>query len=110
MIETRHIPLGNEEDSLELELTFDGEVLDGKVVLPVIGQALVEGGVLLGSDVLRIARPDGLGLVQLLVGGLGLLDLLGLLLLLLILIFNFLNLRLLAFLGFLLLLIVLNLL
>jgi hypothetical protein len=47
------IPLRNIEDSLELKLTFDGEVLDGKVVLPVVGQALVEGAVLLWCDVLK---------------------------------------------------------
>ncbi|KAH4032898.1 hypothetical protein HBH64_129420 [Parastagonospora nodorum] len=29
--------LGHKEDSAELELTLDGEVLDGKVVLPVVG-------------------------------------------------------------------------
>ena len=58
-------PLGDEEDGLELELTLDGEVLDGEVVLPVVGERLVEGAVLLGRDVLRVARPQGLGLVEL---------------------------------------------
>ena len=34
--------LGDVKHSLELELTFNGEVLDGKVVLPVVGDRLVE--------------------------------------------------------------------
>ena len=79
-------PLRHEEDGLELELTFDGEVLDGKVVLPVVRQALVEGGVLLLGDVLRVARPDGLCLVQLLILDGLLLDLLRLLFLVLLLV------------------------
>jgi len=77
--------LGDEEDGAELELTLDGEVLDSEVVLPVVGERLVEGGVLLLGDVGRVASPDGLGLVELLLLDLGLLDLLGLLLLLLLL-------------------------
>ena len=35
-----HSPLGNVEDCLELELTFDREVLGGKLILPIVGQAL----------------------------------------------------------------------
>jgi hypothetical protein len=34
--------LRNVEHSLELELTLDREVLDGKVVLPIVGDRLVE--------------------------------------------------------------------
>ena len=86
--------LGDVEDGLELELTLDGEVLDGKVLLPVVGQALVEGGVLLGGDLGGVARPDGLGLVELLVLDGLLLDLLGLFLLLLLLVLNLFDLRL----------------
>jgi hypothetical protein len=48
-------------------LTFDGEALDGKVIFPVTGKTLVEGAVLLRSDVRGIARPNGLRLVELLV-------------------------------------------
>ena len=88
-------PLGDEEDSLELELTLNGEVLDGEVVLPIVGQALVERSVLLLGDLRGVARPDGLRLVELLVLNGLLLDLLGLLLLLFILV-NFFDLRLLA--------------
>ncbi|VUC28174.1 unnamed protein product [Clonostachys rosea] len=77
--------LGNEEDGTELELTLNGEVLDSEVVLPVVGERLVEGGVLLLGDVLGVASPDGLLLVELLLLDLGLLDLLGLGLLLLLL-------------------------
>ena len=81
---TGYLPLGNEEDSLELELTLDREVLDSKVLLPVVRQALVERSVLLRRDILRIARPDGLRLVQLLILDSLLLDLLRLLLLVLL--------------------------
>lgn len=90
--------LGNVEDGAELELTLDGEVLDSKVVLPVVGEGLVEGGILLSGDVLRVASPDGLLLVELLLLNLGLLDLLGLglLLLLLVLVINLLDLGLLV--------------
>jgi hypothetical protein len=49
------------------------------MVFPIVGQALVEGTVFLGSDVLRVTSPDGLGLVELLVLDGLLLDLLGLL-------------------------------
>lgn len=51
------------------------------MVLPVVGQALVERTVLLNGDLGGVTSPDGLGLVELFIGGLGLLDLLGLLLL-----------------------------
>lgn len=90
------LPFGDEEDSLELELTLDGEVLDGEVLFPVVGQALVERGVLLGSNVGGVASPDGLGLVELLVLGGLLLNLLGLLGLLLVLILDLFDLVLLA--------------
>lgn len=76
-----HSPLRNEKNSLELKLTLDGEVLDGKVVFPVVGQTLVERGILFSGDLLRITRPDGLRLIELLVGDLLLFD--GLLLFLL---------------------------
>ena len=88
-------PLGDEEDSLELELTLNGEVLDGEVILPVVGQALVERSVLVGGDVGGVTRPDGLGLVELLVLHLLLLDLLRLLLLGLVLVLYLLDLGLL---------------
>ena len=83
-------------------------MLDGEVLLPVIGQALVEGGVLLLGDLIRVTRPDRLRLVELLVLDLLLLDLLRLLLLGLVLVLNLLDLGLLLILGHL--LIVLNLL
>lgn len=76
--------LGDVEDSAELKLALNGEVLDGKVVLPVVGEGLVERGVLFLGDVGGVAGPDGLGLVELLLLLLDLLDLLGLLLLLLL--------------------------
>jgi hypothetical protein len=99
--------LGNVEHSLELELTFDREVLDGKVVLPVVRDRLVERRVLFGGNVRGVSAgqlclqgegdgslpgPDGLLLVELLVFSGGLLDLLGLLGLLVVLILDLLNL------------------
>ena len=59
-------------------------MLDSEVLLPVVSQALVEGGVLLLGDLLRVTRPDGLRLVELLILDLLLLDLLCLLGLLLV--------------------------
>jgi hypothetical protein len=56
--------LGDEEKSLELDLSFDGELLDGEVVFPVVGEGLVEGRVLLLGDVLWLSGPDGLDLVE----------------------------------------------
>ena len=73
------LPFGDEEHSLELKLTFNGEMLSGEVFLPIVGQALVEGTVLFGGNVLRIPRPDGLGLVEFLIFNGDFLDLLRLL-------------------------------
>lgn len=87
-----YLPLGDEKDGLKLELTFNGEVLDGKVLFPIVGQALVEGGVFLSGDVLGVTSPQRLGLVELLILSCLLLDLLGLLLLFLLLVFDFLDL------------------
>merc|ERR1719326_1195646 len=56
--------LGHEEDSLELELTLDGEVLHREVIFPVVANVLVEGGVLLLGDLLRVAHPQWLLLVH----------------------------------------------
>ena len=75
-----HSLLGNVENCLELELTFDREVLDGKMILPIVGQALVKRAVLLGHDILGIASPERLHLVELLIFGLNFFDLLCLLL------------------------------
>jgi hypothetical protein len=70
------VPLRDIKDSLELKLTLDGEVLDSKMVLPVVGKRLVEGTILLLRDVVRVTRPDRLRLVELLVDLALLLDLL----------------------------------
>ena len=56
-------------------------MLDGEVILPIVGQALVERAVLFSCDILRVTRPYGLSLVELFIRGLLLFDLLGLLLL-----------------------------
>ena len=90
-----YLPSWDEENSLEFELTFDVEVLDGEVIFPIVGQALVEGGIIFLGDVVGIASLDGLGLVEFLVGRLLLLDFLGLLLLFFLLFVDLLNLGLL---------------
>ena len=69
------IPLRDIEDGLELELAFDGEMFDSKVFLPIIGERLVERPILVLRDVTRVASPNGLGLVELLVDLTLLLDL-----------------------------------
>ena len=43
--------LWNEEDSAELKLTLNGEVLDCKMILPIVGQGLVKRGILLRLDI-----------------------------------------------------------
>ena len=80
-------------------------MLDRQVVLPVVGERLVKGRVLVGRDLLGVTSPEGLGLVELLVGDGRLLDGLLLLVLLLLIILNLFDLGLLALLGFLLLVI-----
>lgn len=60
---------GNIENGLEFELTFDGEVLDGEMVLPVVGKGFVERSILILGDVLGRSGPDGLGLVELFLFG-----------------------------------------
>lgn len=42
-------------------------MLNGKVFLPIIGQALIEGTVLVLGYVMRVPRPDWLSFVELLV-------------------------------------------
>lgn len=84
---------GDEQHRAELELALDGEVLDGEVVLPVVGDGLVERGVLLLGDLGGVADPQRLLLVDLdplVRDDLLLLGLLLLLLLVLILNFTFL--------------------
>ena len=70
-------------------------MLDSEVILPVVGQALVERSILLLGDLGGVARPDGLRLVELLGRHLLLLDLLRLLLLGLVLVLYLLDLGLL---------------
>merc|ERR1719454_1036182 len=56
--------LRHKEDGGELELSLDREVLHGQVLLPVVGEGLVEGAVHLLGDLLGLAGPDGLLLVH----------------------------------------------
>merc|ERR1719399_990612 len=84
--------LWHEEHGAELKLPLDAEVLDLEVLLPVVGERLVEGGVLVVADVLWLAHPQWLLLVELVPLVLDLLDLLGLLLLSLVLLIDLLDL------------------
>src|SRR5690606_37163685 len=56
--------LGNKEDGTELHRTFNLEMFHSQVLLPVVRNALVKGGVLIIGDLGRIAHPDGIGLVE----------------------------------------------
>merc|ERR1712199_16906 len=89
------------EDRGELELALAREVLPREVLLPVVGEGLVESAVLLLGDLLGLAGPDGFLLVHEVPLVRHLLDLLLLLLFLggLLLLLNFLNLGLVAILA-----------
>merc|ERR1711981_1343170 len=55
LLVVKHVEGGSlrgEENALELEPTLDGKVLDGEALLPVVGETLVEGGVLVLCDLL----------------------------------------------------------
>jgi hypothetical protein len=56
--------LRHKEQRGELELALDVKVLRRQLVLPVVGERLVERAVLLLGDLGRIARPDRLLLVE----------------------------------------------
>merc|ERR1712072_1032913 len=84
--------LGHKQDRLELKLALNLEVLHSEALLPVVGDVLVEGGVLLLGDVIRVPHPDGLLLVDKLPLVGDLLHLLLLLLLLLVLLVDLLDL------------------
>mmetsp|Transcript_69422 Transcript_69422/g.157525 ORF Transcript_69422/g.157525 Transcript_69422/m.157525 type:complete len:321 (+) Transcript_69422:997-1959(+) len=94
--EVKGCPARHEEQRTELKLTLNAEVLHCQMVLPVIGERLVEGRILLVGDVLGLAHPQGLVLVELLPLMGHLLHLLRLFLLglLLLLLINLLDLRL----------------
>jgi hypothetical protein len=53
---------GDKENGAELELTFNREVLDREMVFPVIGEGLVEGGILFSGNVLGVASPKRVSL------------------------------------------------
>ena len=49
---------------LKLELSLNGEVLDRKMIFPVVGKALVKVTIFFLGDVIGVSRPDRLRLVQ----------------------------------------------
>ena len=53
----------DEDKRAELELTLDGEVFDGQVILPIVGEGLVELGILFVGDVIWVTGPDWFGLM-----------------------------------------------
>lgn len=73
--EVKRCPSWDEEQCTKLELAFNGEVLHSKMVFPVIGERLVELSILLICDVVWVAGPDGLCLVEFLKLSVFLLDL-----------------------------------
>jgi hypothetical protein len=81
--------LGEEKDGFELQASFDGELLDMKVLLPVIGELLIKISVLLLFDIFRLPHPERFVLVDLLKLGRDLLDLFLLFLLFFLLDFSF---------------------
>merc|ERR1711871_232086 len=81
----------HEEHCAELEATLDREMLDLKVLLPVVGHGLVKCGVLSMLNLRWVAHPERLLRVELLPLGLDILDLLGLLWLVLLALVDFLN-------------------
>merc|ERR1719323_719083 len=83
--EIKRSSLGDEEQSSELKLTFNREMLHGKMLFPVIGQRFVEFSVFFTGNIIGSSGPDGFGLVQLLIFCILLLD--GLLFLLVFIIF-----------------------
>jgi len=64
--QVKRCSLGHEQQRLELQLTLHREVLDGQVVLPVVRQRLLEGALLFLGHLRRLAHPDWLLLVQVL--------------------------------------------
>ena len=84
--------LGAEEDGTELKLTLHGEVLHGGMLLPIVGDGLVESSILVLGNIIRLAHPDGLHIVEMFPLMANFLDLLSLLFLLLIIFIDFLNL------------------
>lgn len=62
------IPLGDIKDGFKFELSLDREVLNSKVIFPIIRQALVERSILLRRDIRGISGPNGLGLVEFFIG------------------------------------------
>lgn len=67
------------EQRTKLELALDGEMLHCEMVLPVIGEGLVELSVLFVADVVWITGPNWFGFVQFLEFGVLLLNFFGLL-------------------------------
>lgn len=89
----------DEQNSLEFKLPLNREVIHGKMVFPIIGQALVEGSILLLGDLLCLSQPDGFQFVDELPLMRNILNLLLLGLLFFILLIDVLNISLLFLLG-----------
>jgi hypothetical protein len=57
----------HEKQCAELELTLNTEVLNGQMIFPVVGQALVEFAIFFLGNIIGVACPNWLGLVQFLI-------------------------------------------
>ena len=78
--------LGHKDDWFEFQSSFNWELLDCEVVLPIVSQTLVEVRVLVLADFFLLFHPNGLVLVELFEFSWNFLDLL--LLLFLVVLFN----------------------
>jgi hypothetical protein len=56
--------LGNKDDRSELKTSFNGELLNGKVVFPVVGKTLVETGIFFLVNLFCFLHPDRFVLVE----------------------------------------------
>mmetsp|Transcript_67568 Transcript_67568/g.106348 ORF Transcript_67568/g.106348 Transcript_67568/m.106348 type:complete len:230 (-) Transcript_67568:654-1343(-) len=63
--EVERRPARHKEQGPELQLPFHAEMLHSKVVLPIVGQGLVEASILFIRHVLRLAHPERFVLVKL---------------------------------------------
>jgi len=79
--------LGNKEDALEFQLTFNGELLNSQVLFPIVTKTLIEINILFLGNSFGFSHPNGLILINILILSGNFLYLLLFLVLLLILLF-----------------------
>ena len=57
-------PLGNKDDRFELESSLNREVLNSKIVFPIVGKSFIERLIILFGDFLWLLHPDWLSFVE----------------------------------------------